>query len=145
MTAENAGDCVAAGANFLVAGSAVFKDGPAAYAQAIEDIRRAAESAIGAVRMISRYSRPEMVAIWEPQTRFRIWFEIEAHACDALAEIGVIPKEAAREHLGEGRATSRSMSRASTRSSASRNMTSSPSSRISPNSSARIRASCIRA
>ncbi len=45
--------------------------------------------------MIPRYSRPEMVAIWEPQTRFRIWFEIEAHACDALAEIGVIPKEAA--------------------------------------------------
>src|ERR1700760_249275 len=46
--------------------------------------------------MILRYSRPEMVAIWEPQTRFRIWFEIEAHACDALAEIGVIPKESAK-------------------------------------------------
>ncbi len=46
--------------------------------------------------MIPRYSRPEMVAIWEPQTRFKIWFEIEAHACDALAEIGVIPKESAR-------------------------------------------------
>src|SRR5580692_9349653 len=46
--------------------------------------------------MIPRYSRPEMVTIWEPQTRFRIWFEIEAHACDALAEIGVIPKEAAK-------------------------------------------------
>ena len=46
--------------------------------------------------MIPRYSRPEMVAIWAPQTRFRIWFEIEAHACDALAEIGVIPKEAAK-------------------------------------------------
>ena len=46
--------------------------------------------------MIPRYSRPAMVAIWEPQTRFRIWFEIEAHACDALADIGVIPKEAAR-------------------------------------------------
>ena len=45
--------------------------------------------------MIPRYSRPEMVKIWEPQTRFRIWFEIEAHACDALAEIGVIPKESA--------------------------------------------------
>src|SRR5438270_1185535 len=45
--------------------------------------------------MIPRYSRPEMVAIWEPQTRFRIWFEIEAHACDALAALGVIPKEAA--------------------------------------------------
>ena len=46
--------------------------------------------------MISRYSRPEMVAIWDSQTRFRIWFEIEAHACDALAEIGVIPKESAK-------------------------------------------------
>ena len=46
--------------------------------------------------MIPRYSRPEMTAIWEAQTRFRIRFEIEAHACDALAEIGVIPKEAAK-------------------------------------------------
>jgi adenylosuccinate lyase len=46
--------------------------------------------------MIPRYSRPEMVAIWEPQNRFRIWFEIEAHATDALAELGVVPKEAAR-------------------------------------------------
>jgi adenylosuccinate lyase len=46
--------------------------------------------------MIPRYSRPDMVKIWEPQTRFRIWFEIEAHACDALAEIGVIPKASAQ-------------------------------------------------
>jgi adenylosuccinate lyase len=46
--------------------------------------------------MIPRYSRPEMVAIWAPQTRFKIWFEIEAHACDALAEIGVIPKASAK-------------------------------------------------
>jgi adenylosuccinate lyase len=46
--------------------------------------------------MILRYSRPEMVAIWASQTRFRIWFEIEAHACDALAEIGVIPRESAK-------------------------------------------------
>ncbi|MCW1839677.1 adenylosuccinate lyase [Prosthecomicrobium hirschii] len=46
--------------------------------------------------MIPRYSRPEMVAVWEPQARFRIWFEIEAHATDALAELGVVPKEAAR-------------------------------------------------
>ncbi|RTL88633.1 adenylosuccinate lyase [Ancylobacter aquaticus] len=45
--------------------------------------------------MIPRYTRPEMAAIWEPQTRFRIWFEIEAHATDALAELGVVPKEAA--------------------------------------------------
>ena len=37
-----------------------------------------------------------MVAIWSPETRFRIWFEIEAHACDALAELGVIPKAAAK-------------------------------------------------
>jgi adenylosuccinate lyase len=46
--------------------------------------------------MIPRYARPEMTAIWSPETKFRIWFEIEAHAADALAEIGVIPKEAAR-------------------------------------------------
>jgi adenylosuccinate lyase len=46
--------------------------------------------------MIPRYSRPEMVKIWEPETRFRIWFEIEAHATDALAELGVVPKEAAK-------------------------------------------------
>jgi adenylosuccinate lyase len=45
--------------------------------------------------MIPRYTRAEMAQIWEPETRFRIWFEIEAHACDALAELGVIPKEAA--------------------------------------------------
>lgn len=46
--------------------------------------------------MIARYSRPEMVAIWSPKTKYRIWFEIEAHACDALAQLGVIPKEAAK-------------------------------------------------
>ncbi|WP_455373576.1 adenylosuccinate lyase [Limibacillus halophilus] len=46
--------------------------------------------------MIPRYSRPEMVRIWEPENKFRIWFEIEAHACDAQAELGVIPKEAAK-------------------------------------------------
>lgn len=45
--------------------------------------------------MIPRYSRPEMASIWEPQNRYRIWFEIEAHACDALALQGVIPKTAA--------------------------------------------------
>lgn len=45
--------------------------------------------------MIPRYSRPEMTKIWEPETRFRIWFEIEAHAAAAMAEIGMIPKEAA--------------------------------------------------
>ena len=46
--------------------------------------------------MIPRYSRPEMAAIWEPANKFRIWFEIEAHACDALADLGVIPKKAAK-------------------------------------------------
>ncbi|WP_068313358.1 adenylosuccinate lyase [Polycladidibacter hongkongensis] len=45
--------------------------------------------------MIPRYSRPEMVKIWSPETKFRIWFEIEAHACDALAQLGVIPQSAA--------------------------------------------------
>lgn len=45
--------------------------------------------------MIPRYSRPEMVAIWSPENKFRIWYEIEAHACDAQAELGVIPKESA--------------------------------------------------
>ena len=46
--------------------------------------------------MIPRYSRPEMTAVWSPETRFRIWFEIEAYACEAMAEIGVIPKGAAK-------------------------------------------------
>jgi len=53
--------------------------------------------------MIPRYSRAAMVAIWAPETRFRIWFEIEAHACDALAEIGVIPKAAAETIWAKGR------------------------------------------
>ncbi|RVV98576.1 adenylosuccinate lyase [Mesobaculum littorinae] len=46
--------------------------------------------------MIPRYSRPDMVAIWSPESKFRIWFEIEAHACDAMADLGVIPKENAQ-------------------------------------------------
>src|SRR3954452_8848773 len=45
--------------------------------------------------MVPRYSRPEMVAIWSPETKFRIWFEIEAHATTALANLGVVPREAA--------------------------------------------------
>src|SRR5881398_2831717 len=53
--------------------------------------------------MIPRYSRPEMVAIWDPQTRFRIWFEIEAHASDAMAELGIIPKEASHTIWEKGR------------------------------------------
>ncbi|MEL6622525.1 MAG: adenylosuccinate lyase [Pseudomonadota bacterium] len=45
--------------------------------------------------MIPRYSRPEMTAIWEPAARFRIWFEIEAHAASAMADLGIVPAEAA--------------------------------------------------
>ncbi|MGE3150613.1 MAG: adenylosuccinate lyase [Pseudorhodoplanes sp.] len=54
--------------------------------------------------MIPRYSRPEMVAIWSPETRYRIWFEIEAHAADAMAELGIVPKEAARAIWEKGKA-----------------------------------------
>ena len=46
--------------------------------------------------MVPRYARPAMTAIWEPESKFQIWFEIEAHATDALAELGVVPKEAAK-------------------------------------------------
>src|SRR6188508_1830710 len=53
--------------------------------------------------MIPRYTRPEMASIWEPQTRFRIWFEIEAHAADAMADLGVIPKSAAKAIWDKGR------------------------------------------
>ncbi len=52
--------------------------------------------------MIPRYSRPEMARVWEPETRFRIWFEIEAHACDAQAALGVIPKAAAKAVWDKG-------------------------------------------
>ena len=54
--------------------------------------------------MIPRYSRPEMTAIWSPETKFRIWFEIEAHAADAMAELGVVPKEAAKKIWEKGKA-----------------------------------------
>ncbi len=53
--------------------------------------------------MIPRYSRPAMAAIWEPENRFRIWFEIEAHACDALAEAGIIPAAAAKAIREKGK------------------------------------------
>jgi adenylosuccinate lyase len=53
--------------------------------------------------MIPRYTRPEMAAIWSPETRFRIWFEIEAHAADAMAELGIIPKGAAAKIWAKGR------------------------------------------
>lgn len=52
--------------------------------------------------MIPRYSRSEMVAIWSPETKFRIWFEIEAHATTALAKLGVVPKEAAEKVWDKG-------------------------------------------
>jgi adenylosuccinate lyase len=54
--------------------------------------------------MIPRYSRPEMTAIWSPETKFRIWFEIEAHAASAMAELGIIPKEAAKKIWDRGKA-----------------------------------------
>jgi adenylosuccinate lyase len=53
--------------------------------------------------MIPRYSRPEMAAIWTPEARFRIWFEIEAHAADAMAELGTIPKAAAAKIWKKGK------------------------------------------
>jgi adenylosuccinate lyase len=53
--------------------------------------------------MIPRYTRPEMAALWEPQARLRIWFEIEAHAADAMAELGIVPREAARKIWDKGR------------------------------------------
>jgi adenylosuccinate lyase len=53
---------------------------------------------------IPRYTRPQMAAIWSPETRFRIWFEIEAYAADAMAELGLIPKEAAKTIWAKGKA-----------------------------------------
>jgi adenylosuccinate lyase len=54
--------------------------------------------------MIPRYSRPEMTAIWSPETKFRIWFEIEANAATAMADLGIIPKEAAKTIWDKGNA-----------------------------------------
>src|SRR5215831_2213801 len=53
--------------------------------------------------MIPRYTRPAMAAIWAPDTRFRIWFEIEAHAADAMAELGIVPKAAAKKIWDKGK------------------------------------------
>ncbi len=53
--------------------------------------------------MIPRYTRPDMAAIWSPETRFRIWFEIEAHAADAMAALGIIPKAAAKKIWAKGK------------------------------------------
>ena len=123
VTAENAEAVARAGANVLVAGSAVFKGGPArlreehqrdphggrhgARGSCLVFASRRAVLGHGVIPesepMIPRYSRPEMAAIWDPQTRFRIWFEIEAHASDAMAELGIIPKEAAYTIWEKGR------------------------------------------
>jgi len=54
--------------------------------------------------MIPRYSRPAMTAIWSPESKFRIWFEIEAHAADAMAELGIVPKEASKKIWEKGKA-----------------------------------------
>lgn len=56
--------------------------------------------------MIPRYTRPEMASIWAPASRFRIWFEIEAHAADAMADLGIIPKSAAETIWAKGNAAS---------------------------------------
>src|SRR5580704_12991790 len=53
--------------------------------------------------MIPRYSRPEMAAIWDPENKLRIWFEIEAHACDAMADLGIIPQSAAKTIWKKGK------------------------------------------
>ncbi|HEY5710917.1 MAG TPA: adenylosuccinate lyase [Allosphingosinicella sp.] len=55
--------------------------------------------------MVPRYSRPRMTAIWEPESRYRIWFEIEAHALDAMADLGVVPPEAAEAVWSADRST----------------------------------------
>src|SRR5262249_9330748 len=74
------------------AASANYRPGAAPYGRGTQGagLRR------GCRIMIPRYSRPEMTRIWSPENRFRIWFEIEAHACDAQAALGVIPESAAR-------------------------------------------------
>ncbi len=102
ITPENAPRVVQAGANVLVAGSAVFKGGN--YKANIAAIRKRRRWRAGKRRDIPRYSRPEMVAIWSPETKFRIWFEIEAHAADAMAELGIIPKDAAKKIWEKGKA-----------------------------------------
>src|SRR5262245_6311627 len=74
-------------------GTRIELTGPICYSAALA----------GKPRMIPRYTRPDMAAIWEPQTRFRIWFEIEAHAADAMAELGSIPKAAAKTIWAKGK------------------------------------------
>ena len=57
----------------------------------------------GILKMIPRYSRPAMTQIWEPENKFRIWFKIEAHACDAQAKLGIIPEDAAKRVWERGK------------------------------------------
>ena len=68
------------------------------------DPQRGGAGARGSGVTIPRYSRPEMIAIWSPETKFRIWFEIEAHAAEAMAELGIIPKDAAKKIWEKGKA-----------------------------------------
>ncbi len=68
------------------------------------DPQRGSAGARGRGVTIPRYTRPQMAAIWTPETRFRIWFEIEAHAADAMAELGMIPKAAAKKIWAKGKA-----------------------------------------
>ncbi len=102
ITAENAARVVQAGANVLVAGSASSRAATTRPISPRSAMRRRWRA--GKQRDHTRYSRPEMVAIWSPDTKFRIWFEIEAHAADAMAELGVIPKDAAKKIWEKGKA-----------------------------------------
>ncbi len=106
ITPEVAPEAARAGANAFVAGSAVFKDRTPEFVsrQYRGDPPRRGFGAGRSGVTIPRYSRPQMTAIWTPETRFRIWFEIEAHAADAMAELGMIPKEAAKKIWEKGKA-----------------------------------------
>jgi len=94
--------------------------------------------------MIPRYTRPEMASIWEPQTRFKIWFEIEAHAADAQAETRRDPERSRQDDLGQGKDADLHIERID-ETSARPSTTSSPSPPIWPKSSAPSRASSTRA
>src|SRR5215218_9081801 len=77
-------------------GRVFHPDAPRGGGLAFHDLLSRSVKTDREIPMIPRYSCPEMASIWEAQTRFKIWFEIEAHAADAQAELGVIPKEAAK-------------------------------------------------
>ena len=91
--------------------------------------------------MIPRYARPEMVNIWEPETRFSIWLDIETHAMDAMADLGIVPAEAAKAVREKGALTLTAL----TKSSAKLNTMSLLFSPASLNMSERNRALCIKA